>query len=161
MKRKGYLVLYSTGQYEDFREHAVKLFISKERAEKYAKKIDAQHRSKKSMFMPDRDEDGNYIESEKTWSSIQYQIDEYEEENPFLLECPSYKNDPKGYAEYLKKYDEYHEKLIIKFVSMHYPEWDEAMIKKAVSIEEYNDRIYYEDYGDAYIEEIEIDLNEN
>lgn len=77
---KIYLVVSNRGQYEDYQEFNEKAFVSKKKAEEYAKKLDKEHISKPD-FVTDSFED-DYFSCEEDlpdWPDYDKTLESYEE----------------------------------------------------------------------------------
>lgn len=130
-----YIVKSSEGHYEDYNVWNEKAFISKEKAEKYAKELDKKHRYKPE-FITDLFEDF-YNEGE----------DIFYENNPY----PSFK-DP-DYENLRNKFEEECNKFIITHIQDNGINITPEMLKE---YEEWVSDVQFYDWHDCEIEEIEL-----
>lgn len=153
---KGYLVEYSTGSYEDYHTHNVKVFQSKEEAEKCCKEVDRSH-NKKTMF--DSDES-----SPNSWYNIYDEIQEIMYDNPEVyineveLDYCNF-NNRNEWDKRQEEVDKEEERLTYEVIRKHFPTWSDKKIKNALDREDEISSQETWDYGKARIEEIDIVLN--
>lgn len=152
---KGYIVKYSTGEYDDYHVYDVAVCLTKTKAEEIKKDTDYKHTE---LARPVWDED--------MWENIN---DAYYDEldNPSEETLKKYPNCfDKRRASDFKDGDEFwkiHEKKLVEqdwlledTVQKFYPDWSTAKVQQELRIQENYDTMQYELYNGAFIEEIEI-----
>lgn len=160
--KHAYLVTYDTGSYDTFCVHNVGICFTIEGAKELMKRTDKEHEIPKSMFESNPDTG----ENPRSFSAIQYAVDEYEQNHPEefhdidkIFDKPYYKlsdDEKREYKELIDKNNNHVNDLLVKFVMEQYPEWDEKTAKEAIELEEVIDYLSYEEYGSAKCEEIKI-----
>lgn len=153
-KKVGYIVKYSAGSWEDYREYTVGVYMDKKAAEKRRKEIDNNFQSPPK---PEWDEED--------WEAIN---DVYFEEfeNPTIIskKYPSVKENKtwkdfdsnKEFDIYLRKKHKEQNMLLEDIVMMSFPSWTREKAREQIDIQENFEQIQTMEYGGAYIEEIDV-----
>lgn len=164
MTRIAYLVTYSTGSYDTFYIHNDKVFLSKEKALKRCAELNELHKGEISPFERDRNFEKFPDKDQPVFWYIEYEVEEFINNNPdkyprVELDISNFSN--RAEWEKCEDYIEEQREILLKEkILEYYPTWTEEDIEKAIEIEENNQMLFQEEYDDAEIEEIEIDLDE-
>ena len=152
---KAYIVKYSTGEYDEYHVHDVAVCLSKTKAEELVKETNYEHTE---LVKPSWDDD--------TWDEI---TDVYynELDKPSEETLNKYPNlfDKRGMGDFDNDIDFWrvHEKKIAEqdwlmedVIKQFFPDWSMAKIREEIRIQENYDRMQFESYNDAWIDEIDI-----
>ena len=153
-KKTGFLVTYSTGSYDDYRESIVAVYMNKEDAEKRCKEINEHFNNPKK---PEWDLE-TWYEIDEAYSEAFDEPTTVGERYPRIKENKNWKDfdSKEDFDKYLhEKYEEQdrlHEDIVMKF----FPNWTREKAREQIDLQEHLDYVESEEYGGASIEEITV-----
>lgn len=153
-KKTGFLVTYSTGSYEDYRENIVAVYMNREDAEKRCKEIDEQFENPKK---PEWDLN-TWYEIDDAYSEVFDNPTTIGDRYPRIKENKKWKDfdSQEEFNTYLhekyKEQDRVLEDVVMKF----FPDWTREKAREQIDLQENLERIQNAEYGSASIEEITI-----
>lgn len=150
---KGYLVKYTTGSYDDYFEHCVAVYLDENEAKKRCKEIDKEHLSPNKGLIGEDEWDQIM---EKYWDAY----DEWKNSETLQIKYPdllgkekyNYEGWEKDHQRSLDDQSKLKEDTVMSF----YPDWSREFTKEQIELRENYERTEYEEYGSAFIEEIEV-----
>lgn len=153
-KRIGYIVKYSSGQYEDYREHTVAVYMNKEDAEIRRKEIDEQHLNPP---IPEWDQDDWFDIDEAYYYEFSHPTS-IAERYPRITDEKTWKDfeTKEEYHEYLKKKYVEQDRMLEDVVMKFFPTWSREKARKEIDKQEWLDSLDRKFYNRSYIEEITI-----
>jgi hypothetical protein len=138
--RIGYLVNYSSGDYEDYRVTNDSVYFNKDEAYKRCKELDELHFGTHSLY------------TGKSFNDIDDEVTDIIGNTPEL----QLHGDVETWSKQLEKINPLIRKLTFDITRKYYPDWSDKDIEIAQSIESTIDYDESCNYGEAMIEEIEI-----
>lgn len=149
----GYLVKYSTGSYDDYYQHCVAVYLNKEQAEQKCKELDNEHLRPNWREIPDENWEEIMDEYDEILDMDESEFD-YSDDYPYLYLKGNYK-DP-NFEEKRQQRQKSENKLLEDLVIQRYPNWAREQARKQIDLREAAEQNQYEDYGECFIEEVQI-----
>ena len=153
-KITGYLVQYSTGSYEDYTDHCVAVYTNKKEAEKVVKRVNKEHTNPERGVISDEDWENILYEYDEWFDREKYENSEVQKKYPNLLgkPCYNYEGWQKDHKQTIEEQKMLHEDIVMKY----YPKLSREEVIKEIEIRDKINMLEYLEYGEAWIDEIDI-----